>query len=190
MSDIIVNTQLQDEDMLVEQAKTDDDAFCALYDFYFPKIYKYILRRVGHRQTAEDLLSSTFLKAFTKLDTYKNGSASFQAWLYRIATNTVIDHYRRQGKRQEMDIEPMVHLESSDPSPEQYASDSVDRENVEEVLGKLPEKDQEVLQLKFFAQFSNIEIAETLGISVSNAGVRVYRALKKFEEKYKEYVQR
>ncbi|MBT6253887.1 sigma-70 family RNA polymerase sigma factor [Candidatus Uhrbacteria bacterium] len=188
MSEGFVNTRLPNEDMLVEQAKTQDEAFGALYDFYFPKIYKYILRRVGHRQTAEDLISSTFMKAFTKLDTYKKGTGSFQAWLYRIATNNVIDHYRRAGKRQEVDIEPMIHLETNEPGPERHASNAIDRENIEEVLGKLPDKDQEVLQLKFFAEFSNIEIAEALGISVSNSGVRIYRALKKFESIYKEYV--
>ena len=183
--------ELEHEQELVERAREDDAAFVTLYDFYFPKIYAYVYKRCGHQQTAEDVVSIAFTKVFTGLGTYDAKSGSFKAWVYRIATNVLIDHYRKQGRRpKEAEIPEGYDIEHKDA---ERADDRVDRKidrgRIEHVLKQLPEKDQEVLQLKFFAELSNIEIAQALGISANNAGVRVYRSLKAFKKQYQSYVE-
>ncbi len=170
------------EDLLVEKARTDDEAFGVLYDFYFQKIYAYTSRRVGHRQTTEDLVSQIFIKAFTKLDTYKKSKGSFKSWLYRVATNTIIDHYRKSGRKKEVGIDSVFSLESSEKLPDHVAEETFESKKISKVISRLKIKEQEIIQLKFFAELSNIEIAETLRISHSYAGVRIYRALKSFKQ--------
>ncbi|PIQ67850.1 hypothetical protein COY25_03150 [Candidatus Uhrbacteria bacterium CG_4_10_14_0_2_um_filter_41_7] len=179
---------LENEEELVERARVNDEAFGVLYEFYFKKIYGYTAKRVGHCQTTEDLVSQTFMKAFTKLDTYKKGTGSFKAWLYRIATNTIIDHYRKKGRRIEVDIEEIHHLESGELAPELLTDRSIENVKIREVLSRLKEKEQEIIQLKFFGELSNDEIANVLQISGNNAGVKVHRALTRFKEEYSKYV--
>ena len=71
-----------------------NEAFGELYDEYIQRIYKFIYFKTHHRESAEDLTSRVFIKAFEKIKTYNEGKSSFSVWLYRIARNTVIDHYR------------------------------------------------------------------------------------------------
>ena len=86
--------QVSEKD-LVERAKKDSEAFGILYDTYLNQIYAFILKRVSNVELAEDIASLTFEKALRKLDTFKWQDVSFSAWLYRIATNNVVDYYRQ-----------------------------------------------------------------------------------------------
>ncbi len=181
--------KLENEMNLVEQAKTDDRAFEVLYDFYFTKIYYFVLKRVGHKEIAEDIVSSTFIKVFTGIKNFKpENDYSFCAWLYRIATNNLTDHYRRAGKRIEIDIENMDEPIDEKQDQNIIVANSLDRVMVQKVLSELSARDQEILQLKFFGELSNVEISATLKVSANNVGVLVYRALKKFQTTYQKYV--
>jgi len=93
---------LENEAQIVEMAKKDDQAFEVLYDFYFPKIYGYIYKRVGSFDVAQDLVSITFIKVFNNLDGYQYKGYSFSAWIYRIATNNLIDYYRKANRKKEI----------------------------------------------------------------------------------------
>ena len=173
---------------LVERAKTDDQAFAALYDIYFLKIYYFILKRVGHKQTTEDIVSAVFIKVFTNIKKFQpRNRYSFSAWVYRLAANSLTDHYRRQSKEPQAGLEEIQEPadKSQDPSGAVDAED--EKKLVRRVLISLPAKDREILELKFFAEMGNQEIAETLGISANNAGVLLYRALKKFQKYYEIY---
>lgn len=173
----------EDEKQLVEEAKTNDAAFSRLYDRYYTKIYAYIYRRVGDKDTTEDILSATFEKVFLHLEGFDGSVGTFQAWIYRIATNQVIDHVRKMKR---------VLVVAPDDFPEPIPLDSeIDRlargeegRQVRRVLEKIPERYQRVLLLKFFSELTNQEIADTLGVSVGHAGVLLYRALKRFKNTY------
>lgn len=168
----------------LEDAPSADAAFTELYEFYLPKIYGYIHKRVGKRETAEDLTSQTFLKMVQNLKRFKG--QYFKAWLYRIATNTVIDYYRTHKSVAPIEEGQNLHSgekESAD-GPEEQLEKLENREQVLAVLALLPEKHQLVLHLKFFADFRNDEIALSLGITENTLGVQLHRALKAFQTIY------
>jgi len=177
----------REEYMLAEKAKTDDQAFAILYERYFPKIYAYIFRRLGNRDATEDIVSVTFEKVFLHLDKFKPNSGTFQASVYRIATNSVIDHVRKE--KHTVAVDPQELPEEIHPHTDD-AQDLIikiqDRAAVQKALLKLPERYQRVIELKYFSQLTNIEVAEVLGISPNNAGVLLSRALKQFHVYYEE----
>jgi len=91
---------LEDERNLVARAKGgESEAFGLLYDFYMPRIYRFILFKVDRREEAEDLTHQTFLKAWESIEKYESRGYPFSSWLYRIARNNVIDQYRRSNPR-------------------------------------------------------------------------------------------
>ncbi len=179
----------REEYALAERAKTDDAAFSLLYERYFPKIYAYIFRRLGNREQTEDVVSVTFEKVFLHLDKFKpGGGGTFQAWIYRIATNAVIDYIRKEKHTIAMAPEDLP--EETHPTTGLDATTEMikleDSESVQRVIKKLPQRYQEVIQLKYFSELSNIEVAEVLQISPNNAGVLLSRALKQFHSYYME----
>ncbi len=180
----------REEYQLAERARTDDAAFSLLYERYFTKIYAYIFRRLGNREQTEDVVSVTFEKVFLHLDKFKpGGGGTFQAWIYRIATNAVIDYIRKEKHTISMapeDLPEEIHPTTGlDATHEMIKLE--DSESVQRVIKKLPQRYQEVIQLKYFSELSNIEVAEVLQISPNNAGVLLSRALKQFSEQYKRH---
>jgi len=179
---------LDNEKEIVERAKQDDQAFEILYDFYFPRIYGYVLKRVGDFSVAEDLVSKTFLNVFVNLKKYQYKGYSFGAWVYKIATNNLIDYYRKSGNRREVNIEEIRDLKDEiNDTPDELAQHIQEKKLVQKTLRLLPEKYQEVLDLKFFAEKTTTEIAEILETNENNVRVLLFRALKLFKEEYKKY---
>ncbi|MBI5413271.1 sigma-70 family RNA polymerase sigma factor [Candidatus Peregrinibacteria bacterium] len=169
-----------DETLLVEQAKTDDNAFTKLYESYLPRIYGYIFKRVGNNADAEELTSQTFLKMVENLKAFKG--EYFKSWLYRIATNTIIDYYRTH--RTHEPIEEHVDLHDQTSGPAESTIQTQTKEEILAVLAMLPEKYQKVLHLKYFSDLSNSEMAASLEIKENNLGVLLHRALKSFQKFY------
>jgi len=179
---------LENEIEIVERAKKDDRAFEILYDFYFPKIYGYIFKRVGNFDIAEDLVSSTFLKVFTNLHSYNYKGYTFGAWVYRIATNKLIDHYRKEARTPETNIDDIEEpKDKNSDMPEELMQRAQDRRLVQQVMRELHQKHQRILYLKFFAEKPNTIIAEILDTNENNVRVMLFRALKSFKESYKKY---
>jgi RNA polymerase sigma-70 factor (ECF subfamily) len=154
---------LPDEFDLVRRSQGGDaQAFATLYDAYVERIYRYIFFRVADDKLAEDITSLVFLKAWEKLDTYRPGTSTFIAWLYRIAHNAVIDEYRTRKMT--------VRLDDTQPT-EIHHEDSVDDQidlqfeagQLRQALRELTEEQQQVLVLKFINGLSTQQIAEQLG---------------------------
>jgi RNA polymerase sigma-70 factor, ECF subfamily len=175
------------EDQLVELAKTDNSAFEKLYNSYFPKVYGFIFKRVGNREVTEDLVSEIFIKVFANLDKYVGRGLPFGAWLFRIANNNLIDHYRREGKRPKVDIEAIAPPKDEKMNVSEQTQVELDRALVNKVIKEMPKKYQEILQLKYFAEMSYEEIAGVLKITENNARVKLFRALKVFQKYYQKY---
>jgi RNA polymerase sigma factor (sigma-70 family) len=140
-----------------------------------PKIYNFILKRVGTVQDAEDVTSIVFEKVIVNLESFDESRASFTTWIYRIATNSVTDFYRSKGRRRESSLD-------DESAGEVFrAKDELERADLYmvlvDLLRQLPRKYQEAVSLRYFMGLRVQEVAETLGITESAASKRVLRGL-------------
>lgn len=152
-----------EETEFVERAVSGDaDAFAELYDAYCDEIYRFILHRVSSKQTAEDLTSQVFLKAWDNLGRYKMRGSPFGAWLFKIARNMVIDHYRTRKETFPLETEAI-----SRPDPKTNVAKEVERqlqgEWLRKMLQRLTEDQREVLTLKFINGLTTGEVAKVMG---------------------------
>jgi len=177
----MTNSQdLQQEKLLVEAAQKDPDGFLELYDKYFDQIYRYIYRRVGgDKDVAHDIGSQTFLDALENIQSYTFQGHPFSSWLYKIAHNNVIKWYRKTNKRQHVPLDEAYNLSDKTQNTKEEMEGILAQEQISEMMTHLDMDEQEILRLKFFEGLSNIEIADIMGLSVSNIGVKVFRTLKK-----------
>jgi RNA polymerase sigma factor (sigma-70 family) len=161
---------------LVERARSSPEAFSELYEFYMPLIYRYLLRRTGKVEVAEDLTAVTFEKTLRHMESFQWKEVSFSAWLYRIASNTLVDHYRREGRHKETSLQD---LEGVLRSPMGAGEEETERVAVlMELVGKLPQSYQHILALKFYEGLNNDEMCEVLGVSKKTLSMKIYRSLK------------
>ncbi len=172
---------LEKENSLVEAAKKDPQRFAELYDQYLEQIFRYVMRRVSDRQTAEDLVSQTFYDALTHLQSYQSRGYPFSAWLYKIAHNNVLKWYRVHNRVQKVDLDEIAELKDSGDLVEEE-SIREDSEYILELLEKLDFEDRELIRLKYFEEVTNIEIGQIMGITANNVGVKLYRALKRLKQ--------
>jgi RNA polymerase sigma-70 factor (ECF subfamily) len=149
--------------LLVEQAQQGDrDALEELYLVHFDRIYSYLHMSVGNRHDAEDLTTQTFLKMLESIGKFRWRSAPFSAWLFRIAHNLAMDHFRASKRWQ-----PEEEVPEPDPgegsAAEEEALESIGRRSMLELIENLSHEQQQVLTLKFVFNFSNGEVATILG---------------------------
>ena len=144
-----------------QAAKYDPAVLSEIYDEYSVKIYNYIYHRTGDRPLAEDLMAEVFLRALEAIQNKKGWTTSLQGWLYRIAHNLVVDHYRRQAKREGPPLNERVA--ATDDHSVQIAERILASEKVRKALANLTEEQQQVIVLKFAEDLSNREVAEILG---------------------------
>jgi RNA polymerase sigma-70 factor (ECF subfamily) len=157
--------------------------FAAWYEAHRGVIYRYVRFRVATREAAEDVTSDVFLKALRFLGRYDPNRAPARAWLLHIARNAVADHLRvlRRRRSLHVSLDRVPDLVIDTPSPEERI---LSEERMQKLLNcnrTLRPADQEILSLRYGAELSNHEIAETLGITDNAAAVRVHRALSRLK---------
>ena len=171
----LVSTETAATGLLVREAVKSAEALEQLCDLYVPKIYNFILKRVGNVQDAEDVTSIVFEKVVVNLGTFDESKASFTTWIYRIATNCMTDFYRSKGRRREGPLEEVP------PGELASAGDELDRADLYmvllDLLKQLQPKYQEALTLRYFGGLRVQEVAEALGITESAASKRILRGL-------------
>ncbi|HET9591023.1 MAG TPA: sigma-70 family RNA polymerase sigma factor [Anaerolineales bacterium] len=156
-------TPLENERQLVLQAQAGSaEAFGQLYDAYMERIYRFIYFRVEDQQTAEDITSQVFLRAWNNLDRFRLGRTPYLAWLYTIAHNAVIDHYRTRKATTALED---VRLSQPDyaEAVENNIDFAVEMSSIKSAMRTLTDDQQQVLTLKFIEGLSNTEIARHLG---------------------------
>lgn len=169
------------EKELTQKAKDNLSAFGELYDYYLPKIYQYIYRRIGNKEDTEDITSLTFEKALSNLKKFHWRGISFGAWLYRIANNNINDFYRQKYKFKEVALEK-VSMKLASPNKEiEEIENTINFNYLREALNKMPSEGQEIISLKFFEEMKNEEIAEIMGCNKNNLAVKIYRYLKQLK---------
>jgi len=139
----------------------DREALEELYLLHFDRIYSYLHVSVGNRHDAEDLTTQTFLKMLEKIGTFKWQSAPFSAWLFRIAHNLAMDHFRARRRWQPEEEVPEQPGEE-EPSAELEAMQTIGRESMLKLIDRLSPEQQQVLTLKFVFNLPNAEVASVL----------------------------
>jgi len=154
----------------------DRDALEELYLIHFDRIYSYLHVSVGNRHDAEDLTTQTFLKMLEKIGSFKWQSAPFSAWLFRIAHNLAMDHFRA-SKRWQPEEEVPEPEGAEESSAEDEALASIGQKSMLELIENLSLEQQQVLMLKFLFNFSNGEAGTVLGKSEGAVKSLQHRAL-------------
>lgn len=169
------NQNDQELNFLVKEAASGDErAFGQIYDLYFAKVYRFIYYRVNHSETAEDLASETFIRVWNKLAQIGD-AAAFQAWLFRIARNLVVDHYR--ARKITVDITELENFLEYEDNIIDQANLGFDQKKFLEALKKLSPDQQVVIKLKFLDELENDEIAKILEKSEGAIRVIQHRAI-------------
>lgn len=175
------------EPQIIALAKKDQAYFGVLYETYFHAIFRFTFKRLGgDEDVASDLTQLTFIKAMMNLNRYEDRGFPFKSWLYRIAQNEVTMHFRAQQRSKLVSIEKR-HV--ADICHEAQISGYMSLEDQEKLIDLLNEMEQEVLdliELRFFQQFSFKEIADIYNISEANAKMRVYRILERLHKKWEQ----
>src|SRR5690349_23852763 len=177
-----VATPAADLRRLVELAQQGDrEALEALYLMHFDRIYSYLHMSVGNRHDAEDLTTQTFLKMLEAIGRFRWQSAPFSAWLFRIAHNLAMDHFRasRRWQPEEEIPEPPGEAE---PSAELTALQSIGRQSMLELIEDLSQEQKQVLTLKFVFNLPNAEVATVLGKTEGAIKSLQHRALVSLEK--------
>lgn len=166
---------------LVGRAQDGDGAaFAELYDRYVDQTFGYVYRRVQHRQTAEDLTSDVFLRAFRRLDTFEWQGVDLGAWIMTIARNRVHDHFKSARFRLERssDQTPEDPTPGVDDDPERVALGRDMARALGRALENLSDDHREVIELRFVHDRSVAETAQIMGRTVGATKALQYRALK------------
>lgn len=168
---------LEGEDNLIRRAKNgEEESFGRLYDHYISPIYRFIMVKVNNKAEAQDLVHEVFLSAWQNLKNYQHKGHPFSSWLYQIARNKVIDHYRTKKihtsfENLDEDILQVVGV----------AESRLDRilnlEKVKEAIARLSPEQQDVVIMKFVEDLSNEEIAKALNKSEGAIRLLQHRAI-------------
>ncbi|MFA5078381.1 MAG: sigma-70 family RNA polymerase sigma factor [Dehalococcoidia bacterium] len=183
--------QLRAEKELVKRAQHIPEAFGELYEVYYRRIFNYALKRTANVQLSLDITSITFLKAFSQIKKYRWRDVPFAAWLYRIASNEVNDHYRREGGKRITSIESIADLaDTTDYIDEvNQAEEELSRHEefvmLHRKISELPLIYQEVIALKFFEKRKIREMVKILGKKEGTIKSLLHRGVDKLREKMK-----
>ncbi|MGW8143335.1 MAG: RNA polymerase sigma factor [Anaerolineales bacterium] len=151
-----------------------------IYERYQRGIYRYLYYRIGDLHTAEDLTSEVFLRMIEKLPNYSGHSLAFRAWLFQIARNLSIDHYRRMSVRKNVQLVE-EHPEGKD-EPLEMITKELTSQKLYHALVKLPENQRDVIVMRFVVGMPVREVAETLHKSENSVKGLQRRALKSLRE--------
>lgn len=186
---------------LIERAQQQDEsAFDQIVELYADKLYNYIVRMLGNSQDAEDVLQEVFLRAYQGLPQF-DGRASLSTWLFRIATNLCIDHYRAQERRvktvsiyrecaddSEDKNEEWEFPDTQTPDPMQAVLDKELQEVIERAVQELSPKLKTILLMYDVEGLSYEEIAQALGIKMGTVKSRLHLARTEIRKKVSAYL--
>lgn len=179
----IVSLDSKLEKALVEAAKQDVEKFGQLYKHYYPHILKYFQVRLSDQMIIEDLASQTFEKALKNLQKFDWQGFSFSSWLYRIARNLLIDYLRKPELRTKAEMPDEQQISSTDQSAQYQLEQEYQSELMLKILNTLPKRERDVIYMKFYDGYTNKVIAEITGLSETNIGTIIYRAVKQMQQK-------
>lgn len=175
-----------EEAALIDQARTDKEAFGQLYERYHDRIYNYIYYRTGNADDAADLTAKVFMRAMQHIGHYEDKGVPFSAWLYRIAHNLVANWHRDNSRRQMLSLDDIAQWRVADDSPEFATQLMEDKTVLLASIRRLPADRQELLILKFVENLSNADIGDIMGRSEGAIKSLYHRTLLALREDFEQ----
>jgi RNA polymerase sigma-70 factor (ECF subfamily) len=170
-----------EEKIIREAIRGKSSAFGSLYDHYQPMIYRFVFVKVGRREDAEDITHQVFLSAWQNIDGYKPMGHPFSSWLYQIARNQVIDHYR--SKRIETSLEKIDPELFVMPATMHFdLTQKLELEKVRMAIAKLKPDYQDVIILRFIEDLPLKEVGISIGKTEGAVKLMQHRAMKELKE--------
>jgi len=162
-------------DLVDRASKGSGEAFGQLYQMYVDRIYNYIYYKTGHSVDAEDLTEQVFIKAWEAIRRFRFEGKPFAAWLFKVARNVVIDHYRT--RKNNSDLSEVISAIAKEGDPEAFAQRRATAQMLMTAIRRLTDEQQQVILLKFVDGMDNTEISATMGKKEGAIRALQYRAL-------------
>ena len=155
--------------------------FTELYDQYVDRVYSFVYRRVSHKQTAEDLTSQTFIKAWENINKFNSSKGAFSSWIFTIAKNNIIDHYRKH--KENYALENFFDL-SSGEDVEKQSGLRHELEQIKKYLDQLSPEQKEIIIMRVWDDLSFKDIAEILSKNEAAVKMNFYRGMQKLQKEF------
>lgn len=170
-------TEYDEAQLLREAQNGDAQAFGRIYEKHAERVFRYLFAHLDNRLDAEDLTEEVFFRTWKAMTGYRSRGLPFQAFLFRVAHNLLIDHYRRS--RHQLPALPIEEEQQQlqQPDPAQALQLHLERQEIRQLLGQLRQDYQTVLELRFLAELSPEETAHVMGRSPGAVRVLQFRAL-------------
>jgi len=169
------------ENKIVQKAMSGhSDSFGQLYDKYQPQIYRFIFLKVSQKEEAEDLTHQVFLSAWKNISRYEERNFPFSSWLYRIARNKVIDHYRTH--KEHKPLEEIIQLASTEALPDEVMDQNLNLDAVKFALKSATPEQQDVLIMRFVEDMPIKDVALSLDKTPGAVKLIQFRAINKLKK--------
>jgi len=169
------------DDGTIERARAgDQQALAAVYDWYLPRVYRYVLSRLGNVAEAEDLTEDIFLRMLGAIADYKRTGVPFSAWLFRIARNHLVSYYRKNGNRKADALQETMADSRHDPAS--IVETQLILGEVAEAVQRLPDAQRDVIALRFAVGLSIAETAQVLGKRQGNVKALQHKAVTRLQK--------
>ncbi len=153
-----------------------------IYDHLLPRVYHFFCYKTGDPLLAEELTATTFEKAWAGRGNYNHNLGKFPSWVFGIAKKVAANHFRRH--KAEIPLDSAIMVSSQDV--EKDVEMQLDFEHLAGLLNTLPERERYLIALKYGAELNNREIARMTGLSETNAGTILFRAVSKLREEWRQ----
>jgi len=155
-----------------------------LFEYYYPRIYNYLRYRLSSVEDVEDLIGAIFERAYAHQYRFDSSKGAFSTWLFRIARNMLVDHYRQRQRRStwETGAEIPADLVAPEPSPEAQVIHHEALITMLRCLERLSERDREIISLKFAGKLRNTEISEIMEMREKTVSVVLLRAVRRLRQ--------
>lgn len=153
-----------------------------LINYFWVDVFSFVMKKVQDENVADEITVSVFSKVLAKLDLY-DPNFQFKTWIFTIAQNTVIDYWRKKNRENEDSTDNFDDFKNQFArSPEELLISEEDHKQILNIIESLDFNYQEIIRLRFFEEKSIKEIADELGLTISNTKVRIMRAKKVLSE--------
>jgi len=171
------------QERLFTKDKLSKRDFDKIYNVYYRKVYEFTLKRVSDEHVAEDLTSSIFEKIVKSIDDFQWQGITISAWIFRIARNRIIDHYRKSNKyKGSVSLDEVADfVESKAESALDTLIDDETQIKLYNAIREFKDEDQYLIFYKYFEGFNNKKIAKVMDMSETNIGTRLHRIRKRLK---------